>query len=114
MSDDLDELLESLGRGAWHRDAACREHPNVSWFPERGEPVDRQLQVCGRCLVRVECLEHALAEPERVGIWGGHSQAALRSLLALRKRRSLADLPVEELERRAGRHPSQRKPTRAA
>lgn len=65
----------------WHRDAACREHPEINFFPERGEPVDPAKAVCGRCLVRAECLNDALAQPKPVGgIWGGTSERERRQL----------------------------------
>lgn len=72
------ELLEMLHSGAplWHRDAACRENPDVTFVPARGESVGPALQVCGRCLVRAECLAVALADPDLVGVWGGTTTTA--------------------------------------
>ena len=50
-----------LGRvEPWQRDAACREHPGVEFFIERGESSEPARAVCGRCLVRAECLDYAL------------------------------------------------------
>ena len=69
-----DNPLHVLGwhRPAWHADAACKEHPELSWFPERGQPVDRQKAICAGCHVRVECAAHGLEHHEE-GIWGGIS-----------------------------------------
>jgi hypothetical protein len=65
----IESLLE-CAEPAWHRDAACREHPRWNWFPEKGIP--RQLvAVCERCLVRDECAEAGAGE--EFGIWGGLS-----------------------------------------
>jgi WhiB family redox-sensing transcriptional regulator len=66
-----DELLELLTRGrpAWHADAACAEHPDVSFFPARGEDHRPAKAICARCLVRAECLAFGIEEPE--GLWGG-------------------------------------------
>lgn len=76
-------LVDLLARPSWHADAACREHPELSFFPERGEPVHEQRAVCSRCLVRVECLAAALdrgyIEP---GMWGGTSSRERRLLLS--------------------------------
>ena len=38
----LDDLIAAVAanRPAWHADALCREHPGVSWFLDRGEPMD--------------------------------------------------------------------------
>lgn len=69
-ADPLAELLGWL-RPAFHADAACREHPELSWFPERGESVVEQRRVCAGCLVSVECRQ--AGEAEAFGLWGGAS-----------------------------------------
>lgn len=53
-------------------------------FPQRGEPTSEAKQTCAACEVRAECLEYALAVPERHGIWGGKSE---RERLRLRRHR---------------------------
>lgn len=72
------ELLELVARPAWHADAACREHPEITWFPERGEHIVDARAVCAGCLVRVECLafalEHESSDPDTHGVWGGLSR----------------------------------------
>ncbi len=75
VDDPLTALLSFI-RPAFHADAACREHPELSWFPERGEPTKAQLAVCAGCLVRDECREAG----ELVGIWGGLSGRARRAV----------------------------------
>lgn len=67
----LAELFLSTLKPAWHADAACREFPSLSWFPERGESSAGAKNVCRRCLVQAECAE--AGEREAVGIWGGLS-----------------------------------------
>jgi WhiB family transcriptional regulator, redox-sensing transcriptional regulator len=62
----------------WQADAACREHPDVNFFPARGESEDPARDVCSGCLVRVECLTYALDSDENVGIWGGTSERQRR------------------------------------
>lgn len=44
--DDLPDLTSLLNRPAWHADAACREHPELTWFPARGESVNAAKAVC--------------------------------------------------------------------
>lgn len=73
---DLVELLRST-RPAWHADAACREHPEIDFFPARGQDTTAATAVCTGCLVRTECLTAALDGLE-VGIWGGTSQRQRR------------------------------------
>ena len=67
----LDDMLFAL-RPAWVADAACREHTEVDFFPERGEFLDEARAVCAGCLVRRDCLAYAL-DHGVVGVWGGTS-----------------------------------------
>jgi WhiB family transcriptional regulator, redox-sensing transcriptional regulator len=55
----------------WQERAACREANPDLFFPERGSPGDSAKRVCVTCDVRLECLEYALANCERYGVWGG-------------------------------------------
>jgi WhiB family redox-sensing transcriptional regulator len=57
----------------WMNNGACLEHPEVPWFPERGETAEAARAVCARCLVRAECLDYALRTDIRDGVWGGLS-----------------------------------------
>lgn len=74
----------------WMNDALCREYPLVNFFPGQGETADEALQVCGRCLVRAECLDYALTEGIRHGIWGGMNAAARRAHARLARLRAQA------------------------
>lgn len=65
---------------SWHADAACREHPEVNWFPERGEDARPAKAICAGCLVRAECLEAAFEHRVTTGIWGGTSERERRRL----------------------------------
>ena len=61
---------------AWHEHAACRDTDPDLFFPEsRGAQANliaaQAKQVCARCQVRASCLETALANHERFGVWGG-------------------------------------------
>lgn len=74
----LDELLAQ--RPAWHADAACRQHPEVNYFPTLGENTAPAKQVCAGCPVRAECLAEALQDSHTVGVWGGTSERERRRL----------------------------------
>jgi WhiB family redox-sensing transcriptional regulator len=80
----IEQLLEWCARQEpWRKDALCREHRDLNWFPARGEQVDRQRAVCGRCAVASECLDFALSDEmttNRHGIWGGLSARERRQL----------------------------------
>lgn len=50
------------------------------FFPERGQPTAEPRRVCRGCVVRSECLEYALVNGEKFGIWGGLSERERRRL----------------------------------
>ncbi len=63
---------------AWRMDALCAETDPEAFFPEKGGSTRDAKRVCGGCPVRAECLEFALANDERFGIWGGLSERERR------------------------------------
>lgn len=64
---------------AWHRDAACAGQPVGLFFPGIGERNTAAMELCGRCPVRVQCLDWAIAEQIGHGVFGGQSPAARRA-----------------------------------
>lgn len=50
------------------------------FFPERGESTREAKQVCATCKVRAECLQYALDNHEKFGIWGGKSERERRRM----------------------------------
>lgn len=71
----------------WARDAACAGTDNPEqWFPNQGGNCTPARTICGRCPVRIECLEYALAWNIRHGIWGGLSPTQRRPLAATSRR----------------------------
>lgn len=73
---DAGALLALLiSRPAWMSDALCRERPDVSFFPKRGEDASAAKAVCAACLVRAECLDFAMRRDDlgSHGVWGGTS-----------------------------------------
>lgn len=78
------ELLTALGYPPprWHLDAACREYPDLSWFPERGDPVTKLKAICARCLVAEECRTEAINDPGLLGVWGGTTPKERRAIRA--------------------------------
>lgn len=55
----------------WMKDAVCVEHPEVDFL---GRAWKEAIAICQGCLVRTECLEYALREDMRDGVWGGMSR----------------------------------------
>ncbi len=70
----------------WHERALCSQTDPEAFFPEKGGSTREAKRICARCEVRAECLEYALANDERFGIWGGMSERERRRL----KRRAAA------------------------
>ena len=62
----------------WHADALCREHPEITWFPTRGESTEPARAICRRCLVREECATDTLETATQHGIWAGSSERQRR------------------------------------
>ena len=60
------------------------------FFPERGASTREAKAVCRACVVQNECLEYALVNGEKFGIWGGLSERERRRL---RRQRALARRP---------------------
>ncbi len=65
---------------AWQEQALCAQTDPEAFFPEKGGSTREAKRVCQNCEVRAECLEYALANDERFGIWGGLSERERRKL----------------------------------
>ena len=65
---------------AWQGDALCAQTDPEAFFPEKGGSTREAKRICESCEVRAECLEYALANDERFGIWGGLSERERRKL----------------------------------
>lgn len=65
---------------AWQADALCSQTDPEAFFPEKGGSTREAKKICSQCTVRAECLEYALANDERFGIWGGLSERERRRL----------------------------------
>jgi len=65
---------------AWQTDALCAQTDPEAFFPEKGGSTRDAKKICTSCDVRSECLEYALQNDERFGIWGGLSERERRKL----------------------------------
>ncbi|WP_438940588.1 WhiB family transcriptional regulator [Geodermatophilus maliterrae] len=73
------------GAEGWRLDALCAETDPEAFFPEKGGSTREAKRVCSGCSVRAECLEFALANDERFGIWGGLSERERRRVRLQRR-----------------------------
>ena len=77
--------VETVEMRGWAERSACKAECDAGradrswWFPERGEPYRRALDICAVCPVREECLAWAVEHGE-LGIWGGLSERARRRI----------------------------------
>jgi WhiB family redox-sensing transcriptional regulator len=78
------EQLEEERR--WQERANCLGVDPDLFFPERGASTREAKAVCRGCEVRDDCLEYALANGEKFGIWGGLSERERRRV---RRQRAL-------------------------
>lgn len=71
----------------WQEFGNCRGVDPDLFFPERGASTKEAKEVCKSCVVREECLEYALSNGEKFGIWGGLSERERRRI---RRQRAIA------------------------
>ena len=76
----LDGEEEESGLLPWQEEALCAQTDPEAFFPEKGGSTREAKKVCLGCDVRSECLEYALMNDERFGIWGGLSERERRRL----------------------------------
>jgi WhiB family transcriptional regulator, redox-sensing transcriptional regulator len=72
--------LSEVSELSWQERSLCAQTDPEAFFPEKGGSTREAKKVCLGCDVRVDCLEYALANDERFGIWGGLSERERRRL----------------------------------
>ncbi|MEZ5342717.1 MAG: WhiB family transcriptional regulator [Acidimicrobiales bacterium] len=72
---------------SWQASSNCLGVDPDLFFPERGASTREAKEVCRGCVVRIDCLEFALSNGEKFGIWGGMSERERRRI---RRQRALA------------------------
>ncbi len=77
----------------WQNYANCLGVDPDLFFPERGASTREAKEVCRGCVVQDECLEFALRNGEKFGIWGGKSERERRRV---RRQRALARTAAAE------------------
>jgi WhiB family redox-sensing transcriptional regulator len=69
-----------LSYDEWQRKSLCAQTDPEAFFPEKGGSTRDAKRICQRCPVIGDCLNAALANDERFGIWGGLSERERRRL----------------------------------
>ena len=78
--------LSDIKLNKWKMEGLCRGIDSDIFFPERGASTRLAKAVCRKCEVSEECLEYAVNNGEKFGIWGGLSERERR---AIRKKRAI-------------------------
>ncbi|MEI8126424.1 MAG: WhiB family transcriptional regulator [Actinomycetota bacterium] len=77
---NVTELMRNGEDRGWQARANCMGVDPDLFFPERGASTREAKEVCKGCVVRDDCLEFALDNGEKFGIWGGMSERERRRL----------------------------------
>lgn len=90
----MHEVNIPFERPDWMHDGECRHHPEVNFFPERGESPEPAKTICRTCPVAGPCLNYALNLPHQplLGVWSGTTELTRRRL---RKTSGLARRPPQ-------------------
>lgn len=70
----------------WRQRAACRGGDPDTFYPISDDDAEEAKAICGECSVREACLEYALANRERDGVWGGATERERRRMVRQRRR----------------------------
>jgi len=79
VPDDFDALFDAM-EDTWQDRALCAQTDPEAFFPEKGGSTREAKRICSGCEVKAECLDYALHNDERFGIWGGLSERERRRL----------------------------------
>ena len=91
----MEKVSGAIGDGeelTWHDFGNCLGADPDLFFPERGASAKEAKEVCRGCVVRDDCLEYALQNSEKFGVWGGMDEAERRSI---RRQRALERAAVD-------------------
>ena len=71
---------------SWRQHGACRGiDPNI-FYPVSDDEAEEAKGICAACPVRQACLEYALANRERDGVWGGATERERRRIVRQRRK----------------------------
>jgi WhiB family redox-sensing transcriptional regulator len=80
VPDPMDPTSTQDDEDQWQERALCAQTDPEAFFPEKGGSTREAKRICLGCDVKDSCLEYALANDERFGIWGGLSERERRRL----------------------------------
>lgn len=85
--DPLRRLIDKLNLDEdqdWQKLAHCLDQELNLFFPEKGASTQQAKKICAGCIVRSECLEYALENNIKDGVFGGASRRDRRRITRAR------------------------------
>ena len=76
-------------RHHWMSQALCAQTDPDIFFPEKGGSTAPAMAICKNCTVRAQCLDYALTNDIRGGIYGGMSDNERKDRNRAKRRRRL-------------------------
>jgi len=78
--------MTTITTSSWRDRAACRGLDPEIFYPVSDEDAGAAKAICAECPVREACLEYALANRERDGVWGGATERERRRMIRQRRK----------------------------
>lgn len=77
---------------SWRELGRCRGLDPAVFYPdeEDEQAIDEARAVCEPCPVQHQCLEHAIARREKLGVWGGTTWRERRRIIRRRRAQRVA------------------------
>jgi len=76
----------SIHEYEWRMLGACRGLDASIFYPDTDDEAEAAKSVCEQCGVQAACLDFALSEREKVGVWGGATERERRRIIRHRRR----------------------------
>ncbi len=92
------EASNSEANMAWKQRGNCLGIDPDLFYPERGVSSANAKKVCKVCEVQLECLNYAIDNGEKFGIWGGMSERERRQVRRERRFAAMAGAEFGEDE----------------
>jgi WhiB family transcriptional regulator, redox-sensing transcriptional regulator len=74
------QIVLETAKLKWMDEGLCAQVDPEIWFPEKGNPTAAAKAICRRCPSRQPCLQYALDNNIRFGVWGATSERQRRDM----------------------------------
>ena len=85
VNPQMTQVLSSTNL-SWRTHAACSGLEPEVFYPVSDEQAEEAKAICRECPVREPCLEYALTNREREGVWGGATERERRRMVRQRRK----------------------------